>query len=158
MKRKIMLISSLIGLSLIVNEVKASGTTGNAVKNATEVATLEETLSGKLQSLFKKDLGKTSATQLNLTMSVLDAYQNNKLEYLALTKEEKVQFNQTIENLTSQVQNIQDEKSLNWIKEINKSARNINIIWSINDKTPVIDVETKDMIEAPSAFIVVFKQ
>ena len=155
MKRKIMLISSLIGLSLIVNEVKASGTTLKVVNNeTTEVVKLEETLSEKFQSLFKKN----NATQLNLTVTVLEAYQNNKLEYLALSKEEKIQFNQTIENLTSQVQNIQDEKSLNWIKEINKSAKNINIIWSINEKSPAIDVDLKDMTETPSSLIVVFKQ
>ena len=59
MKRKIMLISSLIGLSLIVNEVKASGTPVNEVKNVTTVATLEESLSEKLQTLLKKDLNTT---------------------------------------------------------------------------------------------------
>ena len=155
MKRKIMLISSLIGLSLIVNEVKASGTTLNAVKNTTSVVTLEETLSEKFQSLFKSN---SNATQMNLTANVLEAYQNNKIEFLSLTKEEKLTFNQTINNLSAQAQNIQDEKSLNWIKEINKSAKNINIIWSINDKTPVIDVDLNDMIDAPSSLIVVFKQ
>ena len=157
MKRKIMLISSLIGLSLIVNEVKASGTQVNAVKNVTEVATLEESLSEKLQTLLKRDLNKTNTTQLNLTINVLDAYQNNNLEYLAISKDEKLQFNQTIQNLTKQAENIQDEKSLNWIKEINKSAKNINLIWSLNDKNPVIDVDSQDMIEAPKAVIVIFK-
>ena len=157
MKRKIMLISSLIGLSLIVNEVKASGTQVNAVKNVTEVATLEESLSEKLQTLLKRDLNKTNTTQLNLTINVLDAYQNNNLEYLTISKEEKLQFNQTIQNLTKQAENIQDEKSLNWIKEINKSAKNINLIWSLNDKNPVIDVDSQDMIEAPKAVIVIFK-
>ncbi len=154
MKRKIMLISSLIGLSLIVNEVKASGTTLAVVNNTTSVVTVEETLSEKFQSLFKRN----NASQLNLAVNVLEAYQNNKIDILALTKEEKITFNQTIKNLSSQAQNIQDEKSLNWIKEINKSAKNINIIWSINDKTPVIDVDLKDMTEAPSSLIVVFKQ
>ncbi len=154
MRRKIMLISSLIGLSLIVNEVKASGTTLAVVNNTTSVVTIEETLSEKFQSLFKRN----NASQLNLAVNVLEAYQNNKIDILALTKEEKITFNQTIKNLSSQAQNIQDEKSLNWIKEINKSAKNINIIWSINDKTPVIDVDLKDMTEAPSSLIVVFKQ
>lgn len=154
MKRKIMLISSLIGLSLIVNEVKASGTTLAVVNNTTSVVTVEETLSEKFQSLFKRN----NASQLNLAVNVLEAYQNNKIDILALTKEEKITFNLTIKNLSSQAQNIQDEKSLNWIKEINKSAKNINIIWSINDKTPVIDVDLKDMTEAPSSLIVVFKQ
>ncbi len=149
-----MLISSLIGLSLIVNEVKASGTTLAVVNNTTSVVTIEETLSEKFQSLFKRN----NASQLNLAVNVLEAYQNNKIDILALTKEEKITFNQTIKNLSSQAQNIQDEKSLNWIKEINKSAKNINIIWSINDKTPVIDVDLKDMTEAPSSLIVVFKQ
>ncbi|MEY4384432.1 MAG: hypothetical protein RI995_1974 [Bacteroidota bacterium] len=155
MKRKIMLISSLIGLSLIVNEVKASGTTLNMVNNTTSVVSVEETLSEKFQSLYKSN---TNASQLNLTANVLEAYQNNKIEFLALTKEEKLTFNQTIKNLSTQAQNIQDEKSLNWIKEINKSAKNINIIWSINEKSPAIDVDLKDMTEAPSSLIVVFKQ
>ena len=154
MKRKIMLITGLIGLSLIVNEVKASDTTLNVVNNTTSVVTLEETLSEKFQSLYKS----SNATQLNLTVNVLEAYQSNKIEFLTLSKEEKITFNQTIKNLSSQAQNIQDEKSLNWIKEINKSAKNINIIWSINDKTPVIDVDLNDMIDAPSSLIVVFKQ
>jgi len=155
MKRKIMLISSLIGLSLIVNEVKASGTTLNMVNNTTSVVSVEEKLSEKFQSLYKSN---TNASQLNLTANVLEAYQNNKIEFLALTKEEKLTFNQTIKNLSTQAQNIQDEKSLNWIKEINKSAKNINIIWSINEKSPAIDVDLKDMTEAPSSLIVVFKQ
>jgi hypothetical protein len=150
-----MLISSLIGLSLIVNEVKASGTTLNMVNNTTSVVSVEETLSEKFQSLYKSN---TNASQLNLTANVLEAYQNNKIEFLALTKEEKLTFNQTIKNLSTQAQNIQDEKSLNWIKEINKSAKNINIIWSINEKSPAIDVDLKDMTEAPSSLIVVFKQ
>ena len=154
MKRKIMLISSLIGLSLIVNEVKASGTTLNMVNNTTSVVSVEEKLSEKFQSLYKSN---TNASQLNLTANVLEAYQNNKIEFLALTKEEKLTFNQTIKNLSTQAQNIQDEKSLNWIKEINKSAKNINIIWSINEKSPAIDVDLKDMTEAPSSLIVVFK-
>lgn len=155
MKRKIMLISSLIGLSLIVNEVKASGTTFKVVNNeTTEVVKLEETLSEKFQSLFKKN----NATQLNLTVTVLEAYQNNKTEFLTLSKEEKNTFNETIKNLSSQAQNIQDEKSLNWIKEINKSAKNINIIWSINEKTPIVDVDLNDMTEAQNSLIVVFKQ
>lgn len=154
MKRKIMLITGLIGLGLIVNEVKASDTTLNVVNNTTSVVTLEETLSEKFQSLYKS----SNATQLNLTVNVLEAYQSNKIEFLTLSKEEKITFNQTIKNLSSQAQNIQDEKSLNWIKEINKSAKNINIIWSINDKTPVIDVDLNDMIDAPSSLIVVFKQ
>jgi len=155
MKRKIMLISSLIGLSLIVNEVKASGTTLNMVNNTTSEVSVEEKLSEKFQSLYKSN---TNASQLNLTANVLEAYQNNKIEFLALTKEEKLTFNQTIKNLSTQAQNIQDEKSLNWIKEINKSAKNINIIWSINEKSPAIDVDLKDMTEAPSSLIVVFKQ
>ncbi len=155
MKRKIMLISSLIGLSLIVNEVKASGTTSKEVKNATLVVTLEETLSEKFQSLFKS---ASNTSQLNLTVNVLEAYQKNTLEYLALSKEQKVIFNETIKNLSAQAQNIQDEKSLNWIKEINKSAKNINIIWSINEKTPTNDVDLKEMTEEPNSLIVVFKQ
>ena len=157
MKRKIMLISSLIGLSLIVNEVKASGIPANAGIAKAEKVNLEETLSGKFQSLYK-ETGKGNITQLTVTMNILDAYQNNQVEYLKLNKEEKTIFNETIKNLSAQAQNIQDEKSLNWIKEINKSAKNINIIWSINDKTPVIDVDLKDMTEAPSSLIVVFKQ
>ena len=155
MKRKIMLISSLIGLSLIVNEVKASGTTLNMVNNTTSVVSVEEKLSAKFQSLYKSN---TNTSQLNLTANVLEAYQNNKIEFLALTKEEKLTFNQTIKNLSTQAQNIQDEKSLNWIKEINKSAKNINIIWAINEKSPVIDVDANDMTFASNSLIVVFKQ
>ncbi len=155
MKRKIMLISSLIGLSLIVNEVKASGTSLNAVNNTTSVVAVEETLSEKLQSFLKSN---SNTTQLNLTVNVLEAYQNNKIEFLTLSKEEKAIFNQTINNLSSQALNIQDEKSLNWIKEINKSAKNINIIWSINEKTPANDVDLKDMTEGQNSLIVVFKQ
>lgn len=157
MKRKIMLISSLIGLSLIVNEVKASGIPANAGIAKAEKVNLEETLSGKFQSLYK-ETGKGNITQLTITMNILDAYQNNQVEYLKLNKEEKTIFNETIKNLSAQAQNIQDEKSLNWIKEINKSAKNINIIWAINEKSPVIDVDANDMTFASNSLIVVFKQ
>ena len=157
MKSKILLISSLVGLSLIGQAVKASGNTSFEVKTNIELSNNKlETLSEKIQTLIKKDNIKTSASNLSLTINVLEDYQNNNTTFLSLSKEEKAVFNSTIKSIVSQSSQVDNANALNWIKEINKSAKNINTIWAISEKNPAVDVDLNEMTEAPASTIVVF--
>jgi uncharacterized protein (UPF0210 family) len=90
-----------------------------------------------------------------LTISILEDFQNNKAEFLKVSESEKVVFNQTIKTISEQGQNFSDTKTLNWIKEINQSAKKINLVWSIVSTEPVIDSNFDNNSEQQEHFIVV---
>ncbi|MHA8066487.1 hypothetical protein V7S76_07370 [Aquirufa sp. ROCK2-A2] len=155
MKSKILTISCLVGLSIITTAVNASGNTSNVEGSTVKMSVNKETLSEKIQTLINKNNSKTQSSAASLTISILEDYQNNQMNYLVINKEEKAIFNQTIKSIFSQAQNISDEKSLNWIKEINKSAKAINAIWASLDQNPVVENELNPLSENQVELIIV---
>ncbi|MHA8049670.1 hypothetical protein V7S79_00975 [Aquirufa sp. ROCK-SH2] len=156
MKSKILTISCLVGLSLITTAVKASGNSSNVEGSTFNMSLTKETLSEKVQTLINKNNSKTQSSAASLTISILEDYQNKQMNYLVASKEEKAIFNQTIQSISSQAQNISDEKSLNWIKEINKSAKAINAIWGSLEQAPVLENELNPLSETKEDLVIVF--
>ncbi|MHA8058904.1 hypothetical protein PQG46_10960 [Aquirufa nivalisilvae] len=157
MKKNLLVISCLVGLSLIGAETKASGTNRSNETSTSNLSIKKETLSEVIQSFIKKDHNATKPSAASLTISILEDYQNGKAEYLNASKQDKITFNQTIQTISRQAQNFSDEKSLNWMKEINKSAKAINTIWAILGQEPVIDSKLDLESEQNAELVVVFK-
>lgn len=156
MKSKILTISCLVGLSLITTAVNASGNTSKVEGSTFKMSMTKETLSEKVQTLINKNNSKTQSSAASLTISILEDYQNKQMNYLSASKEEKAIFNQTIQSISSQAQNISDERSLNWIKEINKSAKAINAIWGSLATAPVLENELNPLSETKQDLVIVF--
>ena len=127
MNSKLVLVSCLMGLGLIATDVKASGSNQN-VNNSNLVSTKSETLSEVIQILIRKENVGTKPSATSLTISILEDYQNNNQAYLKASQEDKITFNHTIHTILSQGNTISDEKTLNWMKEIKKSALAINTV------------------------------
>ena len=156
MKSKIVLVSCLMGLGLIATDVKASGSNQN-VNNSNLVSTKSETLSEVIQILIRKENMGTKASATSLTISILEDYQNNNQAYLKASQEDKITFNQTINTIFSQGNTISDEKTLNWLKEIKKSAAAINTVWAILAEQKVDTEISNNFSEQNESLVVVFK-
>jgi hypothetical protein len=156
MKSKILTISCLVGLSLITTAANASGNTSKVEGSTVKMSVNKETLSEKIQTLINKNNSKTQSSDASLTIAILEDFQNNQTGYLVVSKEEKAIFNQTIKSISAQVNNISDEKSLNWIKEINKSAKAINAIWASLDQNPILENDLNPLPEIKEDLIIVF--
>lgn len=157
MKSKIVLVSCLMGLGLIATDVKASGSNQN-VNHSNLVSTKSETLSEVIQILIRKENAGTKSSATSLTISILEDYQNNNQAYVKVSQEDKNTFNQTISTIFSQVNTISDEKTLNWVKEIKKSATAINTVWAILEEQKVDSEVSNNFSEQNESLIVVFKK
>ncbi|MEY4610287.1 MAG: hypothetical protein RL246_606 [Bacteroidota bacterium] len=157
MKSKIVLVSCLMGLGLIATDVKASGSNQN-VNHSNLVSTKSETLSEVIQILIRKENAGTKSSATSLTISILEDYQNNNQAYVKVSQEDKNTFNQTISTIFSQVNTISDEKTLNWVKEIKKSATAINTVWAILEEQKVDSEISNNFSEQNESLIVVFKK
>ena len=157
MKSKIVLVSCLMGLGLIAIDVKASGSNQN-VNHSNLVSTKSETLSEVIQILIRKENAGTKSSATSLTISILEDYQNNNQAYVKVSQEDKNTFNQTISTIFSQVNTISDEKTLNWVKEIKKSATAINTVWAILEEQKVDSEISNNFSEQNESLIVVFKK
>ena len=135
MKKTLLLASCLIGLNLVA----VAGEEARSFNRSNDLSVKTETLSEVITSLIRKDAQVKSASAASLTISILEDFQNNKAEFLKVSESEKAVFNQTIKTISEQGQNFSDTKTLNWIKEINQSAKKINLVWSIVSTEPVID-------------------
>jgi CxxC motif-containing protein (DUF1111 family) len=152
------MVSVLVGLSLTATAVKASGTASNADASTTILSHKKETLSEVIQSLIKKDfVGANASTSASLTISILENYQNNQSAYLKASKAEQVLFNKTVQAIVNQGTGVMDEKTNVWVKEINKSAKAINAIWSVLATEPKIDTDFSNDSEQKEDLIVVFQ-
>lgn len=151
MKKTLLLASCLIGLSLVA----VAGEDARSFNRSNDLSVKTETLSEVITSLIRKDAQLKSASAASLTISILEDFQNNKAEFLKVSESEKVVFNQTIKTISEQGQNFSDTKTLNWIKEINQSAKKINLVWSIVSTEPVIDSNFDNNSEQQEHFIVV---
>ena len=158
MKKQFLMVSVLVGLSLTATAVKASGTASNVDASTTVLSHKKETLSEVIQSLIKKDfVGANASTSASLTISILENYQNNQSAYLKASKAEQVLFNKTVQAIVNQGTGAADEKTNVWVKEINKSAKAINAIWSILATEPKIDADFSNDTEQKEDLIVVFQ-
>ncbi len=157
MKSKIVLVSCLMGLGIIATDVKASGSNQN-VNHSNLVSTKSETLSEVIQILIRKENAGTKSSATSLTISILEDYQNNNQAYVKVSQEDKNTFNQTISTIFSQVNTISDEKTLNWVKEIKKSATAINTVWAILEEQKVDSEISNNFSEQNESLIVVFKK
>jgi hypothetical protein len=158
MKKQFLMVSVLVGLSLTATAVKASGTASNVDASTTVLSHKKETLSEVIQSLIKKDfVGANASTSASLTISILENYQNNQSAYLKASKAEQVLFNKTVQAIVNQGTGAADEKTNVWVKEINKSARAINAIWSVLATEPKIDADFSNDTEQKEDLIVVFQ-
>ena len=158
MKKQFLMVSVLVGLSLTATAVKASGTASNVDASTTVLSHKKETLSEVIQSLIKKDfVGANASTSASLTISILENYQNNQSAYLKASKAEQVLFNKTVQAIVNQGTGVADEKTNAWVKEINKSAKAINAIWSILATEPKIDADFSNDTEQKEDLIVVFQ-
>lgn len=157
MNSKIVLVSCLMGLGLIATDVKASGSNQN-VNHSNLVSTKSETLSEVIQILIRKENAGTKSSATSLTISILEDYQNNNQAYVKVSQEDKNTFNQTISTIFSQVNTISDEKTLNWVKEIKKSATAINTVWAILEEQKVDSEVSNNFSEQNESLIVVFKK
>ena len=155
MKSKIVLISCLMGLGLIATEAKASGTNQN-VRHSNLVSTKGETLSEVIQILIRKENVGTKPSATSLTISILEDYQNNNQAYVKVSQEDKITFNQTIQTILSQGNTISDEKTLNWMKEIKKSATAINTVWAILAEQKVETEISNNFTEQNESLVVIF--
>jgi hypothetical protein len=151
MKKTLLLASCLIGLNLVA----VAGEDARSFNRSNDLSVKSETLSEVITSLIRKDAQLKSASAASLTISILEDFQNNKAEFLKVSESEKVVFNQTIKTISEQGQNFSDTKTLNWIKEINQSAKKINLVWSIVSTEPVIDSNFDNNSEQQEHFIVV---
>ena len=151
MKKTLLLASCLIGLNLVA----VAGEEARSFNRSNDLSVKTETLSEVITSLIRKDAQVKSASAASLTISILEDFQNNKAEFLKVSESEKVVFNQTIKTISEQGQNFSDTKTLNWIKEINQSAKKINLVWSIVSTEPVIDSNFDNNSEQQEHFIVV---
>ena len=151
MKKTLLLASCLIGLNLVA----VAGENARSFNRSNDLSVKTETLSEVITSLIRKDAQLKSASAASLTISILEDFQNNKAEFLKVSESEKVVFNQTIKTISEQGQNFSDTKTLNWIKEINQSAKKINLVWSIVSTEPVIDSNFDNNSEQQEHFIVV---
>ena len=151
MKKTLLLASCLIGLNLVA----VAGEDARSFNRSNDLSVKTETLSEVITSLIRKDAQFKSASAASLTISILEDFQNNKAEFLKVSESEKVVFNQTIKTISEQGQNFSDTKTLNWIKEINQSAKKINLVWSIVSTEPVIDSNFDNNSEQQEHFIVV---
>jgi hypothetical protein len=151
MKKTLLLASCLIGLNLVA----VAGEEARSFNRSNDLSVKSETLSEVITSLIRKDAQVKSASAASLTISILEDFQNNKAEFLKVSESEKVVFNQTIKTISEQGQNFSDTKTLNWIKEINQSAKKINLVWSIVSTEPVIDSNFDNNSEQQEHFIVV---
>ena len=157
MKKQFLMVSVLVGLSLTATAVKASGTASNVDASTTVLSHKKETLSEVIQSLIKKDfVGSNTSTSASLTISILENYQNNQSAYLKASKAEQVLFNKTVQAIVNQA-GVSDEKTNAWVKEINKSAKAINAIWSVLATEPKIDTDFSNDSEQKEDLIVVFQ-
>ena len=157
MKSKIVLVSCLMGLGLIATDVKASGSNQN-VNHSNLVSTKSETLSEVIQILIRKENAGTKSSATSLTISILEDYQNSNQAYVKVSQEDKNTFNQTINTIFSQVNTISDEKTLNWMKEIKKSATAINTVWAILEEQKVESEISNNFSEQNESLVVVFKK
>ena len=152
MKKTLLLASCLIGLNLVA----VAGEEARSFNRSNDLSVNKsETLSEVITSLIRKDAQVKSASAASLTISILEDFQNNKPEFLKVSESEKAVFNQTIKTISEQGQNFSDTKTLNWIKEINQSAKKINLVWSIVSTEPVIDSNFDNNSEQQEHFIVV---
>ena len=151
MKKTLLLASCLIGLNLVA----VAGEEARSFNRSNDLSVKTETLSEVITSLIRKDAQLKSASAASLTISILEDFQNNKAEFLKVSESEKAVFNQTIKTISEQGQNFSDTKTLNWIKEINQSAKKINLVWSIVSTEPVIDSNFDNNSEQQEHFIVV---
>ncbi len=152
MKKTLLLASCLIGLNLVA----VAGEDARSFNRSNDLSVNKsETLSEVITSLIRKDAQVKSASAASLTISILEDFQNNKAEFLKVSESEKAVFNQTIKTITEQGQKFSDTKTLNWIKEINQSAKKINLVWSIVSTEPVIDINFDNNSEQQEHFIVV---
>ena len=151
MKKTLLLASCLIGLNLVA----VAGEDARSFNRSNDLSVKTETLSEVITSLIRKDAQLKSASAASLTISILEDFQNNKVEFLKVSESEKAVFNQTIKTISEQGQNFSDTKTLNWIKEINQSAKKINLVWSIVSTEPVIDSNFDNNSEQQEHFIVV---
>lgn len=152
MKKTLLLASCLIGLNLVA----VAGENARSFNRSNDLSVNNsETLSEVITSLIRKDAQLKSASAASLTISILEDFQNNKPEFLKVSESEKVVFNQTIKTISEQGQNFSDTKTLNWIKEINQSAKKINLVWSIVSTELVIDSNFDNSSEQQEHFIVV---
>ena len=151
MKKTLLLASCLIGLNLVA----VAGEEARSFNRSNDLSVKTETLSEVITSLIRKDAQVKSASAASLTISILEDFQNNKTEFLKVSESEKAVFNQTIKTISEQGQNFSDTKTLNWIKEINQSAKKINLVWSIVSTEPVIDSNFDNNSEQQEHFIVV---
>ena len=158
MKKQFLMVSVLVGLSLTATAVKASGTASHVDASTTVLSHKKETLSEVIQSLIKKDfVGANASTSASLTISILENYQNNQSAYLKASKAEQVLFNKTVQAIVNQGTGAADEKTNVWVKEINKSAKAINAIWSVLATEPKIDADFSNDTEQKEDLIVVFQ-
>ena len=150
MKKTLLLASCLIGLNLVA----VAGEEARSFNRSNDLSVKTETLSEVITSLIRKDAQVKSASAASLTISILEDFQNNKAEFLKVSESEKVVFNQTIKTISEQGQNFSDVKTLNWIKEINQTAKKINLVWSIVGTEPVIDTNFDNSSEQQEHLIV----
>ncbi|MFD3292553.1 hypothetical protein SKC35_02520 [Aquirufa sp. KTFRIE-69F] len=150
MKKTLLLASCLIGLNLVA----VAGEEARSFNRSNDLSVKTETLSEVITSLIRKDAQLKSASTASLTISILEDFQNNKTEFLKASESEKVVFNQTIKTISEQGQNFSDTKTLNWIKEINQTAKKINLVWSIVGTEPVIDTNFDNSSEQQEHLIV----
>jgi hypothetical protein len=141
---------------MITTAVNASGNTSKVEGSLVKMSISSETISEKIQTLTNRNNSKTQTSETSLTISILEDYQNNQMGYLVISKEDKEIFNQTIVSISNQAQNISDEKSLKWLKEIVKSAKAINAIWGSVNQNPVIENEINPFSEITPELIIIF--
>lgn len=156
MKKQILMIGVLVGLNLIATAAKANGTTSTVDVTTTELSIKKETLSEVIQNLIKKDYaGASASSTASLTISILENYQNNQSAYLKATKAEQALFNETVKSIVNQAST--SEKTSNWIKEINKSAKAINTIWAVLGTELKIEADLNTISEQNEDLVVVFQ-
>lgn len=155
MKSKIVLISCLMGLGLMVQEVKGNNAQIN-FENSPRSAK-SETLSEVIQTLIRKENSSTKASAASLTISVLEDYQNNNTSYIKLNADEKAIFNQTVQAIFEQANNFSDEKTLTWLNDIKKSTKAIQTIWGILEDQNAIDAPENNLSDSTQNIVVVFK-
>ena len=151
MKKTLLLASCLIGLNLVA----VAGEEARSFNRSNDLSVKTETLSEVITSLIRKDAQVKSASAASLTISILQDFQNNKTEFLKVSESEKAVFNQTIKTISEQGQNFSDTKTLNWIKEINQEAKEINLVWSIVSTEPVIDTNFDNSSDQQEHLVVV---
>ncbi len=151
MKTRFLVVFALIGL--IGTEAQASINGGLTKRNRVveDLIKRDETINEKIKSLARN----IDTKKVSKTIQILEDFNNKNLAYLNVSAEDIAIFNETIENIYKQKENILDKNALLILNEIKASSTKLNLIWSLKNNVEISDEELDLPAESSTDYKVV---